>query len=197
MVFNNSHSSRSGIWYFFMAEMILFGLLFIVYLVYRITDARAFHFAAGELSVFTGAANTIILLISSVLLAKSVSAIRQERKRPALQLLGVTILLGVIFLVTRYFELRLHVKAQIFPGSSTLALRGPGDILFYGFYFFITGLHALHVIVGLVALGYLGRGIARGKIGAVDYAAHEKSGLYWHMVVLLWIFIFLLFYLIS
>ncbi|HPM18763.1 MAG: cytochrome c oxidase subunit 3 family protein [Bacteroidales bacterium] len=197
VAFDNRLSSGSGIWFFLIAELILFGLLFIFYLVYRITDAQAFHFAAGELSVFSGTVGAVILLVSSAVLAGSVTAVKQEKKRLALQLLGMTFLLGIIFLVARCLEWRVHIKAQIFPGSPVLALRGPGDLLFYGFYFFITGLHALHVIIGLAVIGFLFRGFSRGKIGSGDYPAYEKGVWYWHLVVLLGILIFPVFYLIT
>ncbi len=194
---SNDQSSRFGMWLFLLTEMLLFVGLFIVYSVYRIRYAQAFHFAAGELSVFTGTVNTIILLISSTTIAMSVAAIRQNNKRLALQLIGITILLGIVFLVTRCFEWGEYIKGQIYPGSSVLALRGQGDVIFYGLYFFITGLHALHIIIGLTFIGLVMSRIIRGKINSGNYTVLENSGLYWHLVGLIWIFLFPLFYLIT
>ena len=194
---SNSQSPRLGMWLFLFTEILLFGGLFIVYSVYHIRNAQAFNLAAGELSVFKGTFNTVILLISSTTIAISVAAIRLNKKRLALQLIGITILLGFVFLVIRSFELGGHIKAQIYPASSVLTLRGQGDVLFYSFYFFISGLHTLHIIIGLIIIGLVMSRIISGKINSRDYRVLESSGLYWHLVGLIWIFIFPLFYLIT
>ena len=133
----------------------LFGGLFVVYSVYRYRNPEAFHLAAHELSVFIGTVNTIILLISSATIAMSITAIQKKNKKFALLLLGITIFLGLAFLVNKYFEWGHHIKEHIYPGSPVLALRGQGDVLFYGLYFFMTGLHALHIIIGLVFIGFI------------------------------------------
>jgi cytochrome c oxidase subunit 3 len=177
--------------------MLLFGGLFIVYSVYRYLNPIAFHQAARELSVFIGTINTIILLVSSTTIAMSITAIQKKNKNLALLLLGVTILLGLAFLVNKYFEWGEHLKEHIYPGSAVLALRGHGDVLFYGLYFFMTGLHALHIIIGLIFISVIAVSIFRDKINSENYALHENSGLYWHLVDLIWIFLFPLFYLIT
>lgn len=193
----NNQSPRLGMWLFLFTEILLFGGLFIVYSVYRVKNAQAFHFAAGELSVFKGTFNTIILLISSTTVAISVAAIRLKNKRLALRLIGITILLGFVFLVTRSFELGGLIKAHIYPASSVLTLRGQGDVLFYSFYFFISGLHLLHIIIGLIFIGLVMSRIIRDEINFSDYRVLENSGLYWHLISLIWIFLFPLFYLIT
>jgi cytochrome c oxidase subunit 3 len=190
-------TSKTGMWLFLFTEMLLFGGLFIVYSVYRFRNATAFHFAARELNLFIGTANTIILLISSSTIAMSITAIRKQNKRLALLLVSITILLGVTFLVNKYFEWGDHIKEHIYPGSSVLALRGQGDVLFYGLYFFMTGLHALHIIIGLVFIGVITGKILKDKIDSENYVLLENSGLYWHLVDLIWIFLFPLFYLIT
>jgi cytochrome c oxidase subunit 3 len=190
-------ASKTGMWLFLFSEMLLFGGLFVVYSVYRYRNAEAFHLAAQELSVFIGTINTIILLISSSTIAMSITAIRLKNKKLALALLGITILLGLAFLVNKYFEWGGHIREHIYPGSPVLALRGQGDVLFFGLYFFMTGLHALHIIIGLVFIGFITVFIIRDKITWDNYALHENSGLYWHLVDLIWIFLFPLFYLIT
>jgi cytochrome c oxidase subunit 3 len=190
-------ASKTGMWLFLFTEMLLFGGLFIVYSVYRFRNPEAFHQAAHELSVFIGTANTIILLISSSTIAMSVTAIQKKNKKLALLLLGITILLGLAFLVNKYFEWGGHIREHIYPGSSVLALRGQGDVLFYGLYFFMTGLHALHIIIGLVFIGFITVFIIKDKIDYSNFALLENSGLYWHLVDLIWIFLFPLFYLIT
>jgi cytochrome c oxidase subunit 3 len=190
-------ASKTGMWLFLFTEMLLFGGLFVVYSVYRYRNADAFHLAAHELSVFIGTVNTIILLVSSSTIAMSITALQKKNKKLALLLLGITILLGVLFLVNKYFEWGHHIKDQIYPGSSVLALRGQGDVLFYGLYFFMTGLHALHIIIGLGFIGFIVSFIIKDKVNSEDFVLLENSGLYWHLVDLIWIFLFPLFYLIT
>ena len=190
-------ASKTGMWFFLYTEMLLFGGLFIVYSVYRFRNAVAFHLAADELSVTIGTINTIILLISSTTIAMSITALRKQNKRLALLLLGITIVLGVAFLVNKYFEWGEHIRENIFLGTPELAMRGHGDVLFYGLYFFMTGLHALHIIVGLVFILVIAVKISKDKINSGNYVLLENSGLYWHLVDLIWIFLFPLFYLIT
>ncbi len=196
-IHRDDEASKIGMWLFLFTEMLLFGGLFIVYSIYRFRNAEAFHFAAEELSVFIGTVNTIILLISSSTIAMSITALRLKNKKLALILLGITIFLGIAFLVNKYFEWGGHIKEHIYPGSAVLALRGQGDVLFYGLYFFMTGLHALHIIIGLVFISIVTVKITRDKITSDNYSLHENSGLYWHLVDLIWIFLFPLFYLIT
>jgi cytochrome c oxidase subunit 3 len=190
-------ASKTGMWLFLFTEMLLFGGLFVVYSVYRYRNAMAFHLAAEELSVIIGTVNTIILLISSCTIAMSITAIQTKNKKLALLLLGLTIILGIAFLVNKYFEWGEHIAEHIYPGSGVLALRGQGDVLFYGLYFFMTGLHALHIIIGLIFIGVIAVKISRDKITSDNYALLENGGLYWHLVDLIWIFLFPLFYLIT
>jgi cytochrome c oxidase subunit 3 len=190
-------ASKTGMWLFLFTEMLLFGGLFIVYSVHRYRNPVAFHLAAQDLSVVIGTINTIILLISSTTIAMSITALQKRNKKLCLLLLGVTIILGIAFLVNKYFEWGEHIREHIYPGSAVLALRGHGDVLFYGLYFFMTGLHALHIIVGLVFILVIATSISRDKINPDNYVLLENSGLYWHLVDLIWIFLFPLFYLIT
>jgi len=190
-------ASKTGMWLFLFTEMLLFGGLFVVYSVYRFRNAQAFHLAARELNVTIGTINTIILLTSSAMIAMSITALQKKNKKFALFLLGITIFLGLAFLVNKYFEWGGHIKEHIYPGSPVLALRGQGDVLFFGLYFFMTGLHALHIIIGLVFIGVITLKISRDKITYDNFVLLENSGLYWHLVDLIWIFLFPLFYLIT
>jgi cytochrome c oxidase subunit 3 len=190
-------ASKTGMWFFLFTEMLLFGGLFVVYSVYRYRNGEAFHLAAQELNVAIGTINTIILLISSTTIAMSITAMQTKNKKLSLFLLGVTILLGLAFLINKYFEWGGHIKEHIYPGSHVLVLRGQGDVLFYGLYFFMTGLHALHIIIGLVFIGIITVKILNNKITHDNHVLLENSGLYWPLVDLIWIFLFPLFYLIT
>jgi cytochrome c oxidase subunit 3 len=180
-------ASKIGMWLFLFTEMLLFGGLFIVYSVYRFRNPEAFHLAAQELNIFIGTLNTALLLISSATIAMAISAI----------LLGATILLGIVFLVNKYFEWGTKIHHNIYPGSEIMAARGQGDVLFFGLYFFMTGLHALHIIIGLAFIAVVFARILKNKISFDNYFLLENSGLYWHLVDLIWIFLFPLFYLIT
>lgn len=190
-------ASKTGMWLFLLTEMLLFGGLFVVYSTYRYLNSEAFHLAASELDVTIGTFNTIILLASSATVAMSITAIRLKHKSFSLVLLGITMLLGLAFLGNKYIEWGHHIEMGIYPGSEILALRGHGDVLFYGLYYFMTGLHALHIIVGLIFIGVVFFLIIRNKVLHDDFAVLENSGLYWHLVDLIWIFLFPLFYLIT
>jgi cytochrome c oxidase subunit III len=190
-------TSKTGMWLFLFTEMLLFGGLFIVYSIYRFRNPQAFHLAAQELNIAIGTINTIILLVSSTTIAMSITAIQKKDKKLSLVLLGITILLGLAFLVNKYFEWGEHLKEHIYPGSSVLALRGQGDVLFYGLYFFMTGLHALHIIIGLAFIIVITVRIYKDRITYDNFVHLENSGLYWHLVDLIWIFLFPLFYLIT
>jgi cytochrome c oxidase subunit III len=190
-------ASKIGMWLFLLTEMLLFGGLFIVYSVYRLRNPEAFHLAAHELDVVIGTVNTAILLISSATVAMSITAIQLKNKKFALILLGTTVLLGLVFLVNKYFEWGAKIHHHIYPGSELMAARGQGDVLFFGLYFFMTGLHALHIIVGLAFILVVFFRILNNRIDSGNFALHENAGLYWHLVDLIWIFLFPLFYLIT
>lgn len=190
-------TAKFGMWVFLFTEMLLFGALFIVYSVYRFRNATAFHLAAQDMNVFIGTANTIILLISSATIAMSITAVRKSNKKLALILSGITVFLGFMFLVNKYFEWGDHIRQHIYPGSPILELRGQGDVLFFGLYFFMTGLHALHIIIGLTVVTVIMVLIWNNRINSVRYSLLENGGLYWHLVDIIWIFLFPLFYLIT
>lgn len=192
-----SLTAKFGMWVFLFTEMLLFGALFIVYSVYRFRNAEAFHLAAGDMSIFIGTLNTVILLTSSATIAMSITAIQKNNKKHAIVFTGITVLLGLLFLVNKYFEWGEHIRHHIYPGSETLALRGQGDVLFFGLYFFMTGLHALHIIIGVTVIIVAMSFIYNGRINSVRYSILENGGLYWHLVDLIWIFLFPLFYLIT
>jgi len=189
--------SRMGMWLFLFTELILFGGLFIVYAVYRFSHFAEFQLAAKELDTMVGTVNTLILLTSSLTVALSIVALRDGRKGFSMALVGVTILLALGFLVNKYFEWSHKFDLGIYPGSATLVNQPPGVVLYFGLYFVMTGLHALHVIIGMCVLGYLYRAIGKGIVRPDSYVRLEAGGLYWHLVDIIWIFLFPLFYLLQ
>jgi cytochrome c oxidase subunit III len=190
-------ASKLGIWLFIFTELLFFGGLFVTYAVYRFRNKEAFHLAAQELDVVIGTVNTAILLISSMTIAMSTTAIQKKDKRTTLVLIGITLLLALAFLVNKYFEWTTKIGHGIWPDSPMLEELGQGDILFFGLYFFMTGLHALHIIIGMVLLTVILVRVQKGRITFDNYQLLENGGLYWHLVDLIWIFLFPLFYLIT
>ena len=194
----DAEASKIGMWLFIFTELLLFGGLFIIYSVYRYLNPDAFHLAAEELDRTVGAANTVILLVSSMTVAMSTSALQQKKKKLTLGLVGVTLLLGLVFLINKYFEWGLKFEHGIWPGSEHLLNdMSQGEILFFGLYFVMTGLHALHIIVGMAIMVVAVIRIVRGTVHADRAAMLDNAGLYWHLVDLIWIFLFPLFYLIT
>ncbi len=193
----DDEGAKTGMWIFIFTELLLFGGLFIVYSVYRYLNPAAFHLAAEELDTFIGTVNTVILLVSSMTIAMSISAIQYKNKKLTLILMGVTILLAVVFMVNKYFEWSGKIAHGIYPGSDTLMEASQGEILFFGLYYAMTGLHALHIIIGVAFIAYVMRMVVKDEVQHDNFTILENSGLYWHLVDLIWIFLFPLFYLIT
>lgn len=191
-------AGKLGMWLFIFTELLLFGGLFIVYSVYRYLNPEAFQLAGHELDTFIGATNTVILLVSSMTIAMSTSALQQKNKKLAVCLIVITLILALVFLVNKYFEWGLKFEHGIFPGSEHLKSDfGQGEILFFGLYFVMTGLHALHIIAGMIIMSVALYKVQKETTNASRPLLLENAGLYWHLVDLIWIFLFPLFYLIH
>jgi cytochrome c oxidase subunit III len=189
--------ARMGMWIFLFTELVLFGGLFLVYSAYRRMNPHAFHHASGELNLVMGVVNTVVLLTSSLTMALSVSAIRLGKKVHSILFLSATILLGSVFLVDKYFEWMAKIHHGIYPGSAALMQREPGERLFFGLYYTMTGLHGLHVLAGVSVLGVMLLLVAKGSVHRGAAIKLENAGLYWHLVDIVWIFLLPLFYLAA
>jgi cytochrome c oxidase subunit 3 len=186
-----------GMWLFIFTELFLFGGLFLVYAVFRAKYTEDFHHAAEELNVFIGTLNTVVLLISSMTVAMSITAIQKGDSGRAIRLLLLTIILALVFMVNKYFEWGHKFEFKLYPGSPVLENLPKGELLFFGLYFMMTGLHALHVVVGCVLIGIAIAQISKKKLHAQKYTFQENAGLYWHLVDFIWIFLFPLLYLVT
>jgi cytochrome c oxidase subunit 3 len=196
-VHRDDEASKLGIWLFIFTELLFFGGLFVTYAVYRHANVQAFHLAAMELDVAVGTINTVILLISSMTIAMATTSIQKKDKRTTMILIWITLLLALAFMVNKYFEWSGKIGHGIWPGSPLLEDLGRGDTLFFGLYFFMTGLHALHIIIGMVLLAVVLVRVQKDRITFDNFQLLENGGLYWHLVDLIWIFLFPLFYLIA
>ncbi|MHB8871885.1 MAG: cytochrome c oxidase subunit 3 family protein [Candidatus Doudnabacteria bacterium] len=189
--------ARMGMWLFLLTEVLLFGGLFLVYAVYRYQYPDQFRIAGMELNTSIGTLNTIILLTSSLTVAISIAAIQKGNKLLSVIMLSLTLVMAFMFLVNKFFEWETKFSHGIIPGSKEMTSKPNGQILFYGLYFVMTGLHALHVIIGMIILAFMLVFVIRNKITEGNYVKLENSGLYWHLVDLIWIFLFPLFYLVQ
>lgn len=244
--------SKIAIWLFLITEVLLFGGMFLLYSVYRSEHPEGFHEAANELDTLVGAVNTIILLTSSLSMALAIAAVHRGNRGLSLWMLAITVIFGGWFMVNKYFEWGAKISHGIYPGSEYLLAHSQGEVIFFGLYFAMTGLHGLHVLVGMALLTVMffkvmnqpnhevkfvaGHGLQRAqgcrlaivdqdgqtvwkgeeiddtiervvvktkywpvpkRFHAQDFNQLENSGLYWHLVDVIWIFLFPLFYLIT
>jgi len=187
--------AKLGMWLFLFTELLLFGGMFILYAIYRASHSHEFFLAASELDTFIGTINTLALLTSSLTVALSIEALRRGNRKLSITMLIVTILLGIIFMINKYFEWSAKIHHGIYPGGEVLLRMSDGEMLFFNLYYVMTGLHGLHVLVGIVVLSAMLLFITRGNQSSAIKL--ENSGLYWHLVDIIWIFLFPLFYLIS
>ena len=193
----NSETGKLGMWLFLFTELFLFGGLFIVYAVMRSKYSADFHEAALELNTFIGATNTVVLLVSSMTVAMSLTAIQRKQPNLAIGLIFITLILAGVFMMNKYFEWGHKFSLHLYPGSDVMRNLPHGQIMFFGLYYMMTGLHALHVIIGGILLTIVMFRINSGKINHEHFLLQENGALYWHLVDLIWIFLFPLLYLIT
>ena len=203
----DAEGTRLGFWLFLFTEIFLFSIFFLMYAVYRHAFLADFHEGAHHLSIPIGATNTMILLFSSLTVVLSIVALQKGDKKNALIFLGITILCGLAFLTIKGFEWNAKFAHDFYfafkgnPPSPKLQ-SGPnllphGQILFFGLYFIMTGIHALHIVIGVTLLTLALIWVQQGKIHQERVGTLENFGLYWHLVDVIWIFLFPLFYLVA
>jgi cytochrome c oxidase subunit 3 len=186
-----------GMWVFIGTEVLFFGGLILAYFVYRLGDPDGFQAAARHTRIVLGTVNTAVLLTSSFLVAWAVTAARLREARLAAVLLWSAALLGLLFLGLKGFEYRFEYDEHLLPGLG-FAFDGEkvhAAFLFFSFYFVATGLHALHVAIGIVVLAIIGIRAERNAYSDRYHAPITVAGLYWHCVDVVWIFLFALIYL--
>jgi cytochrome c oxidase subunit 3 len=195
---SQEHAARMGMWLFLSTEILLFTVLFTAYAVYRYLCPAGFEGASALAHVSIGATNTVVLITSSLTVALAIHYAREEQPRKVVGLLAVTILFGITFMVLKGFEYHHHwVEGQL-PGRfyHYEALQGPGVTMYFTLYFLMTGLHGIHVLIGMGVLAWVAVKAARREFSREWSAPVELAGLYWHLVDLIWIFLFPLLYLL-
>jgi cytochrome c oxidase subunit III len=202
-------TSVLGMWTFIVQEILFFGGLFLVYTVYRHQYFDVFEACSHHLDWKLGAANTAVLIFSSLTMAMAVHAAALGQRKATAAWLVLTILLGSIFLGVKVVEYTEKFEHHLVPGPHFLAPEEAAHELkidasqagqaqlYFSLYFTMTGLHALHMIIGMPLIAWLAVRASRGDFGPAYHTPVELTGLYWHFVDIVWIFLFPLLYLIG
>jgi len=195
-------TAKIGMWLFLATEILLFGGLFVGFGLMQARYPREFVEAHEHLTRWQGALNTVVLLFSSFTMVMAVDSSKKNNKSKTVGYLLVTILCAFIFLVVKYFEYTHKFEEGWFPGKF---YRGVGDSIpgshgyatFFAFYFMMTGLHGIHIVVGIGLLTWILLRAKRGEFSSEYYTPVDLVGLYWHIVDMIWIYLFPLYYLIQ
>jgi len=192
-------ASSLGMWVFLATEIMFFGGLFTGYAAYRSSYPAAFGEASRRLDIVLGGINTAVLIASSLSMAMAVHSAQTGNRRKLVRLLLFTMLLGLTFLGIKFFEYFQKFQEHLVPGSQ-FVFSGPNARhaeLFFSFYFMMTGMHALHMIIGICVMAILAALALRRKFSPEYYTPVEVAGLYWHFVDIVWVFLFPLLYLVD
>jgi cytochrome c oxidase subunit III len=196
-------ASTLGMWIFLITEVMFFGGMFLAYSIYRAKFPEVFAIASTSLNVKIGAANTLVLICSSFTMVMAVRASQLGKLSNIVWWLIATLILGFTFLGVKAFEWNEKFELHHVPGMANFHLNGVGASMqgpasiFFSLYFAMTGLHALHMVVGVGILTWLIIETKRRKFTAEYMTPVDISGLYWHFVDIVWIFLFPLLYLID
>ena len=194
-----TETSKLGMWLFLVTEVLLFGGLFVGYGIMAGKHHEAFRAAHEHLDRVLGTLNTAVLLLSSFTMVMAVLSARENRRKGLIVFLIATMALAGVFLGIKYFEYSHKFHDGLLPGKyySHQGDTVPGQFMFFSFYFMMTGLHALHLLIGMGLMGWLLRRAWRGDFSSGYYAPVDLTGLYWHLVDIIWIYLFPLLYLIG
>lgn len=195
-------AAKLGMWLFLITEILLFSGMFVAYAVYRSWHPEVFAHSSTLLDWRLGGLNTIVLLASSLTVALSIRSAQLDDQKALVRNLLITLALAGVFLVIKYFEYTDKFSHGIFPGAGFNPTGDYGSYnipyaaQFFSIYFVMTGIHAVHVIVGMGIIGWITLRARRGHFNREWYTPVELTGLYWHLVDIIWIFLFPLLYLI-
>ena len=192
------NASKEGMWLFLVTEVLMFGGLFVGYAIYHSIYPEVFRAGAQFLDWRLGSLNTVVLISSSLTMALAIYYIQKGKPEKATPQLIITLLCGLIFMVVKYFEYTHKIHDGLLPGS-LFNYHGEGNVpdlaLYFSFYFLMTGLHGSHVFIGMCLITWVLIRNLRGDFNANKYTAVECVGLFWHLVDLIWIYLFPLLYL--
>lgn len=192
-------TSKFGVWLFLVTEIMMFGGLFVAYALYRGMYPDMFHEASHHLNKVMGGINTVVLICSSLSMALAIAMVQRNQTKKAVALLLSTIAFAGVFLVIKYFEYSHKIHEGLLPGAffTNKEITHPKADLFFSLYFIMTGIHGLHVIIGIGLITWVLIRARRNEFNSSYYTPVEMVGLYWHLVDLIWIYLFPLMYLIG
>jgi cytochrome c oxidase subunit 3 len=192
-------AAKTGMWVFLLTEILTFGGLFVSYGIFRAWYPEMFYNAHQALDVRLGTLNTVVLILSSLTMALAIGNMQRGRKSWTIRLLLITFLLAGVFLVVKYFEYTHKFHLGQFPGKfyTYTGIEGTNPHIFFSIYFLMTGLHGLHVLIGMGLIAWLIVRTSKDHFSSEYYTPLELVGLFWHLVDMIWIFLFPLFYLIG
>lgn len=193
-------SSKLGLWLFLVTEVLLFGGLFVAYIMFRALYPEMYIEAHHHLNKVMGAVNTVVLICSSLSMAMAVYFVQNNENKKAIRLLVFTLLCGAAFMVVKYFEYQAKFEHHLFPADPNFSMTDMSHgnpKIFFSLYFLMTGLHGIHVLVGMSLIAWMVVRIRRQEFSSAYYTPVELTGLYWHLVDLIWIYLFPLLYLIA
>lgn len=194
-------SSKEGIWLFMVTEILMFGGLFVGYTIFHNLYPEMFAEGAQSLDWRMGFFNTLVLIFSSLTMALGIYYLQKNDKSKAATSLAITILCGCIFMVVKYFEYSHKFHLGLLPGKfldvAKVGAHHANLGLYFGFYYCMTGLHGIHVLIGMILIGWVLFRTVRGDFSPTYYTAVEGVGIFWHIVDLIWIFLFPLLYLVG
>jgi cytochrome c oxidase subunit 3 len=190
-------AGRLGMWVFISTEILLFGGLFLSYTVYSALYPGAFSIGSEQTDFWLGTSNTAVLLVSSLTMALAVHAAQEGKRRSLAVFLLITMALGVSFLGIKFYEYYLDYGKHLIPGLNFTYKSGepPAVQLFFLMYFFMTGLHAVHMTIGISLLGVMTLLALKKRISEHHFAPIEIAGLYWHLIDIVWVFLYPVLYL--
>ena len=192
-------SAKLGMWLFLLTEVLLFGGLFLAYAVFRAWNPEMFAAANEELSVPLGSLNTIILIASSLTMAFAIRSVQLNNSAASIRYLVMTILFAAGFMIVKYIEYSHKFEVGQLPGEYYFfeGIEGTNPHIFFSLYFMMTGLHGIHVLIGIGIIAWMILRVKKGEFSSEFYTPLELTGLYWHLVDLIWIYLFPLLYLIG
>ncbi|TVQ76419.1 MAG: cytochrome c oxidase subunit 3 family protein [Bradymonadales bacterium] len=192
---------KNGMWLFMLQEILFFAPLFVAYFTFKFIYFEDFQYSAAKLDWKLGAVNTVILIVSSFTVVRAVVAAQRGNNEGLIENLIYTIICGFGFMIVKAIEYSSKIADGVLPGAwmnnAALVEAAPQAPLFYSLYFMMTGLHALHVAVGIGLFAWLLLKAKRRELGPKYYTPLEMTGLYWHFVDLVWIYLFPLLYLVG
>lgn len=188
---------KLGFWVFLLTEGMMFGVLFLLYGIYFYRHTDMFVSSSADLNLWLGGTNTVLLLLSTYTMGVATLTMRQGKVKFSATLVGLTIFIAIVFLGIKASEWGVDIRHGIYPGSALLDAKDKGEILFFGLYFVMTGLHGLHVIIGIALMSWVLLLMRVGSIKPEHTIVMKNVTLYWDFVHLVWIVLFPLLYMIG